>query len=152
MLAPLGIGGVPEGPSHEEQGLPVTNPETGETVAEMEGGERIFSVEDTQQMDQMVAGILTAIEQNPEEAEVMAAELGMFVVDAIMRQEEAQQEGEDMSGDPLGDPYAGVDPMMGGDPGMVPEEPPMFRSGGSLSFKKAFNKKETSMDRLGRFI
>lgn len=86
--APMGVGGVPQGPSHDQGGMPIIDPATGEKKAEIEGGERIFSVEDTQQMEQMAQAIMQA--GDPEQQQQAAMQLGMFVVEAISRQEQAQ--------------------------------------------------------------
>ena len=52
----------------------------------VKGGERIFSIEDTQQMEQMAQGIMGT--QDPNQQMQMASELGMFVAQAILKQEQ----------------------------------------------------------------
>lgn len=100
MQAPAGVGGVPQGPTHEEGGMPVIDPNTGEPVAEIEGNERIFSREDTAMMDELGAAMLQAQQDGDEESfNQMATELGIFIFEAMIAQEEAQmkeEEGEDM--------------------------------------------------------
>lgn len=90
---PAGVGGKPQGPNHEQGGLPVVNPETGEPVAEMEGNERIFSQEDTMIMEEMAVGVMQAIDAGDQQSAMQAAaQLGMAVVDMLVGQEEANQE------------------------------------------------------------
>lgn len=79
-------GGVVQGPPHEQGGVPAID-QSGQQIAEVEGNERIFSVEDTQELEQMA----TSISQLPaQDADVAARELGYRVVDMIVGQDAAQ--------------------------------------------------------------
>lgn len=78
-------GGKVYGASHQEGGVPAVDEDTGEQVAEVEGGERIFSREDTQQIEQMAYNILQA--QSEEEASQMAMELGFLVAQMVAEQD-----------------------------------------------------------------
>jgi len=79
-------GGVVQGPSHAQGGVPAVDP-SGEQIAEVEGNERIFSQEDTQEMEQMAL----AIKDLPaSEADRAARELGYRVVTMIDGQDVAQ--------------------------------------------------------------
>lgn len=80
-------GGMVEGPSHEEGGVPTVD-QTGAPIAEVEGGERIFSVEDTQQIEQMAAQIAEMQATDPASADRMATELGYMVVQMLFQQEQ----------------------------------------------------------------
>ena len=79
-------GGLVQGPSHEEGGVGVVD-ETSQPIAEVEGGERIFSVEDTQAMEQAAVTILQTAQQNPAAADEMAKELGYMVAGMLVKQE-----------------------------------------------------------------
>lgn len=81
-------GGKVYGPSHQEGGVPAIDVNTGEQVAEVEGGERIFSREDTQAMEEMVMQIVNS--QNEQQANQLAMELGYMVVQMILNQIERQ--------------------------------------------------------------
>lgn len=88
-------GGVPSGPSHDEGGMSVVDNTTGEEKAEIEGGERIFSVEDTQAIEDMAMNILKLQQQGDEaQATELATQLGLSVVAMIGEQEQAQMEQE----------------------------------------------------------
>jgi hypothetical protein len=112
-------GGVVEGPPHEQGGVAAVDP-SGQQIAEVEGNERIFSVEDTQQIEQMAL----AIGQLPAaEADVAARELGYSIVDMVKGQDvaQAQQEQEIASSAPQGQqvpqeqPYQEeIDPALAG--------------------------------------
>lgn len=56
-------GGILPGPSHREGGLPVVNPKTGQTVAEVEGGELILSKRFVQSNPSLVPTLLHASKQ-----------------------------------------------------------------------------------------
>jgi hypothetical protein len=88
-------GGVVEGMPHEMGGVPTFDKE-GNEIAEVEGGEQIFSVADTEMIQEIVSRILNARSQ--EEADKLAIQLGYFIVDANQRQQEAEME-EQMAGD-----------------------------------------------------
>lgn len=51
-------GGKFQGPSHEQNGILAVDP-IGRPVAEVEGGERLFSVEDSQELESMIKGPMT---------------------------------------------------------------------------------------------
>jgi hypothetical protein len=53
-------GGILPGPSHRDGGLPVVNPRTGQTVAEVEGGELILSKKFVQSNPSLVPSLLHA--------------------------------------------------------------------------------------------
>lgn len=111
VLNDFSQGGLVKGKSHTQGGVPTYKkmqmggmmggeqmPQEPEQIAEVEGqgvsedgiavdgGERIFSVEDTQQMEAMAQEIMSA--QDEESQMQLASQLGMFVVEAISRQEE----------------------------------------------------------------
>lgn len=65
--------------------------ESGQQVAEVEGNERVFSTEDTQQMEQIATQIMELQQSNPSAADQLAKELGFMVVEMIMKQEQNQQ-------------------------------------------------------------
>lgn len=95
---PLAEGGVTEGPSHEEGGVDVFQegaaPEEGAAgpVAEIEGGERVFSTEDTEAMEAAAEQIIQMMESGQQQqAEDMAMRLGFAVVDMIAQQERSQE-------------------------------------------------------------
>lgn len=83
-------GGMVEGPPHEQGGVAAVDG-SGEQIAEVEGGERIFSTEDTQQMEQVAMQIMELQQSNPTAADQLARELGFMVVEMIMKQEQNQQ-------------------------------------------------------------
>lgn len=83
-------GGMVQGPPHEQGGVVTVDP-SGQPIAEVEGGERIFSVEDTQQMEQVAMQIMELQQTNPTAADQLAKELGYMVVEMIMRQEQNTQ-------------------------------------------------------------
>jgi hypothetical protein len=93
----LAEGGMTEGPSHEGGGVDVyqqgASPEEGAApVAEIEGGERVFSVEDTEAMEAAAEQIIQMMEQGQQQqAEDMAMRLGFAVVDMIAQQERNQE-------------------------------------------------------------
>lgn len=77
-------GGKVDGPSHEQDGVPTID-QSGQQVAEIEGDERIFSVEDTEEIEGMVVAI---IDSHAEVANKLATDLGYRVVDMVQKQEE----------------------------------------------------------------
>lgn len=90
----LAEGGMAEGPSHEEGGIDVVKKGEGgegKPVAEIEGGERVFSQEDTQAMEQAAEQIIQAQQSGDKAgAEDMAMRLGFAVVNMIAAQEKNQ--------------------------------------------------------------
>ena len=105
QLSDYSEGGLVKGKTHTQGGIPTYKmqdggmmPQEPQQIAEVEGagvsedgiavkgGERIFSIEDTQQMEQMVQGIMGT--QDPNQQMQMASELGMFVAQAILKQEQ----------------------------------------------------------------
>ena len=83
-------GGVVEGPSHAQGGVPAVD-QSGQQIAEVEGNERIFSVEDTQKIEEMAM----AIQELPtQEADRAAMELGYSIVSMVGQQDVAQAEQE----------------------------------------------------------
>lgn len=87
----LAEGGMAEGPSHEEGGIDVVKEGEGKPVAEIEGGERVFSQEDTQAMEQAAEQIIQAQQSGDKAgAEDMAMRLGFAVVNMIAAQEKNQ--------------------------------------------------------------
>ncbi len=104
-------GGMVQGPPHEQGGVEAVQEETGEPIAEVEGGERIFSIEDTQMMEQAAAQIAQLAEQDPAGADEAAKQLGYAVVKMIMKQESNQaQESQGVPGSG-GQPTTTADPM-----------------------------------------
>lgn len=67
-----------------QEGGEMTPPGAVEEGAQVQGGEQIFSVEDTQQIIQMVQQIIQTQDQNQQME--MLVQLGIFVVEAVMRQ------------------------------------------------------------------
>jgi hypothetical protein len=95
-------GGKVYGASHQEGGVPAVDANTGEQVAEVEGGERIFSREDTQAMEQMVMQIANA--KSEQEGNQLAMQLGYMVAEMIMEQMQRQGKenmGQDMEEMPM---------------------------------------------------
>jgi hypothetical protein len=80
-------GGMVEGPSHEEGGIEAYASD-GTPVAEIEGGERIFSVQDTAEIEAAVSEINSLSESDPEAADQMAMKLGYRVAEMIVKQEQ----------------------------------------------------------------
>lgn len=89
------MGGEVEGASHEMGGVPVVD-QTGEQIAEVEGGERIFSVEDTQAIEQMVQQYAQTQDEN------IKLQLGEYVIQAVMQQEQVNPSEEGMSPEMMG--------------------------------------------------
>lgn len=89
-----------EGPSHEEGGIEAQLP-SGKPVAEIEGGERIFSQEDTDYLEQAAKSIVRTLQTNPQAANQAAQALGFKVVEMIVEQErnQRQQEGDENTQD-----------------------------------------------------
>ncbi len=82
-----------QGPSHEQGGVEARTKD-GEPVAEIEGGERIFSVEDTRFMEGEARRILGLMTKNPQAANEAARVLGFKVVEMLVQQEKSQREQE----------------------------------------------------------
>lgn len=88
-------GGMAVGPDHEDGGIEVQQEETGEPVAEIEGGERVFSQEDTAMMEEAAMSIVEAMNSGDEAtAQDMAMRLGFAVVNMIAAQEQNQMQQE----------------------------------------------------------
>lgn len=88
---PLQSGGMAEGPSHAQGGIDVMQEDTGEQVAEIEGGERVFSVEDTQVLEEAAVQIQQAMQSGDKAtAEDLAMRLGFAVVNMLAAQEQNQ--------------------------------------------------------------
>lgn len=85
-------GGKVEGPTHENGGVAAM--QNGQQVAEVEGGERIFSTQDTAQIENMAVKIEKLKEQNTEEADRMALTLGYEIVSMLKGQESSQKQQE----------------------------------------------------------
>ena len=80
-------GGEVQGPPHSQGGVKAID-QTGEAVAEVEGGERIFSVEDTKAIEQEARNILQLADQDQFMADEAAKQLGYKVTEMIVRQEQ----------------------------------------------------------------
>lgn len=92
--AMLASGGKAEGPSHEEGGIDAVD-QSGQPVAEIEGGERVFSKEDTAALEQSAEQIIQLQESGDKAgAEDMAMRLGFAVVNMIAAQEKNQADQE----------------------------------------------------------
>jgi hypothetical protein len=97
--APAPGAGVPSGPGHEDAGMQVIDPATGQPQAEIEGGERIFSKEDTAALEQMAMGVQQMMDSGDEQAASEAAmQLGFSVVEMLTAQNQAQ--GEQQAAEP----------------------------------------------------
>jgi len=81
-------GGEVQGPPHSQGGVPVTQEDTGEPIAEVEGGERIFSVEDTQMLEQAAKNVLQLADQDQFQADEAAKQLGYKITEMIVKQEQ----------------------------------------------------------------
>lgn len=80
-------GGEVVGPSHAQGGVPVVDGNQ-QPVAEVEGGERIFSVEDTAAIEQAARNIIQLAQQDQMQADEAAKQLGYQVAEMLMRQEQ----------------------------------------------------------------
>lgn len=91
----LAEGGMAQGPSHEDGGIDVYQEGAGseaEPVAQIEGGERVFSIEDNEAIEQACAQIIQLTESGQQQqAEDMAMRLGFAVCDMISQQERNQE-------------------------------------------------------------
>lgn len=95
----LSSGAKAEGPSHEAGGIDVGAKGEGEPMAEIEGGERVFSKEDTAALEAAAEQIIQLQEAGDTAgAEDMAKRLGFAVVNMIAAQEESQQAQEQQMG------------------------------------------------------
>ena len=84
----LADGGKAVGPSHNDGGIEAVN-ESGDSVAEIEGGERIFSVENTAEIEEKATEISDFIGRGDEDtANELATVLGYRVVEMIAEQEQ----------------------------------------------------------------
>lgn len=81
------------GPSHEDGGIEARTKD-GQPVAEIEGGERIFSQEDTDYMEREARRIITLMQSNSQQANEAARALGFKVVEMIVDQEKNQRQQE----------------------------------------------------------
>ena len=80
-------GGKAVGPSHNEGGIETVDKE-GIPVAEIEGDERIFSVDDTEEIESRANEISIALSKDDQElADQSALSLGHRIVEMIARQE-----------------------------------------------------------------
>lgn len=80
-------GGLINGPSHNDGGVPAVNLEK-EQVAEVEGGERVFSIDDTNELEERAEEITKALENDDQDtADMLATRLGHRVVEMIAKQE-----------------------------------------------------------------
>ena len=80
-------GGKAIGPSHNEGGIEAVDQE-GLPVAEIEGDERIFSVDDTEEIETRVNEISIALNNDDQElADQSALLLGHRIVEMIAKQE-----------------------------------------------------------------
>ena len=89
-------GGKVQGQSHAQGGVPAVDP-SGQQIAEIEGNERIFSVEDTQEIEEMAL----AINELPaQESDRAAMQLGYRIATMVGEQDtaQAQQEVDDATG------------------------------------------------------
>lgn len=83
----LAKGGKVEGPSHSEGGIEAID-QNGNSVAEIEGGERLFSVDDTEEIETRVSEISRALAEDDQDlANQLATSLGHKVVEMVARQE-----------------------------------------------------------------
>jgi hypothetical protein len=80
-------GGEVQGPPHSQGGVEAVD-QTGEAVAEIEGEERIFSVEDSKAIEQEARNILQLADQDQFMADEAAKQLGYKVTEMIVRQEQ----------------------------------------------------------------
>lgn len=90
----LAQGAKVQGPDHEEGGVQVQD-QGGQPVAEVEGGERVFSQEDTAQIEQACQQIIKIQQSNPKAADKLAQELGYAVCEMIAKQEQNEQSESD---------------------------------------------------------
>lgn len=84
-------GGMVTGPSHEQGGVPVVDesgtPATKQGMPiEVEGGERLFSTQDTGEIEQYATRIFDS--QDEQEQTALATELGFRVAEMVMKQEQ----------------------------------------------------------------
>lgn len=92
----LSDGAKAEGPSHQAGGIEVGAKGEGAPMAEIEGGERVFSKEDTAAIEGAAEQIIQLQEAGDTAgAEDMAKRLGFAVVNMVAAQEENQQGQED---------------------------------------------------------
>jgi len=92
-------GGMAMGPDHEQGGIPVMQEGTGEQVAEIEGGERVFSQEDTSMLEQGAMQIIEMTDAGDQAgADDMAKRLGYAIVNMIAAQEANQSQQESQMG------------------------------------------------------
>lgn len=92
-------GGMVQGPSHAEGGVDVYAQGAPQApVAEVEGGERVFSREQTQVIEQAAMQIVSLVNEGREdEANQLAMELGYAVINMIAEQEmNAEQQMNEM--------------------------------------------------------
>lgn len=77
-------GGKVSGPSHNDGGVEAVNKE-GTPVAEIEGGERVFSIEDTKEIEERAMEIEK--EKDEDQKNIFAQALGHRIVEMLARQE-----------------------------------------------------------------
>ena len=86
--ADLANGGKAIGPSHNEGGIDAVD-KSGDPVAEIEGGERVFSIEHTTEIEEKAAEISAFVEaEDNDTADELAIVLGYRVVEMIAEQEQ----------------------------------------------------------------
>lgn len=101
----LAKGAKVQGPPHTDGGVQVQD-QQGQPVAEVEGDERVFSKEDTQQIEQACQQITKLQQQNPKVADKLAQELGYAVCEMIIKQEQNQKSEESGFGQDQGEQQA----------------------------------------------
>ena len=80
-------GGTIAGPSHNEGGIKTVD-KSGEEIAEIEGGERVFSIEHTEEIEAKANEISRFLEKEDDDtANELATVLGYRVVEMIAEQE-----------------------------------------------------------------
>lgn len=92
-------GGIAMGPSHEQGGIPVVTKDGSPAIDrtsgmpyEIEGDERVFSKEDTMEIDRMAIMVLKASQAgNQQQANQLALKLGYAVTKMVAEQEHNQQ-------------------------------------------------------------
>lgn len=108
--------GMEEMPQEPEQIAEVEGAGVSEDGIAVDGGERIFSVEDTQVMEQMAMQYAQSQDQN------VLLQLGLYVVDSITKQEQVNP-----SGSPMGELEPELDPSL-----MTPQAQEMMKNGGKM--------------------
>lgn len=82
-------GGKVRGPSHADGGIEAVDQKSGAPVAEIEGDERIFSVENTEELETKALEISDFLQRDDQDtANELATVLGFRVVEMIAEQEQ----------------------------------------------------------------